>query len=198
MKPEFDIISEWIEPGSRVLDLGCGDGTLLAHLQQKNEVQGYGLELDVNNVAACIAKDVNVIQTDLNLGLAEFSDQQFDYVVMTQALQVMKRPDLLLGEMLRLGRRSIVTFPNFGHWSTRLQLLVDGRMPRTRTLPAQWYDTKNIHLCTLKDFETLCHEQGLDILRRNVTDAQHRDSLSMRFFPNLSGQVGMYMLGKPQ
>lgn len=196
MKPEFTIIGEWIEPGSRVLDLGCGDGTLLAHLQTQYQVKAYGLELDVNNIAACVAKGVNAIQTDLNLGLQEFSDQQFDYVVMTQALQVMKRPDLLLGEMLRLGRRSIVTFPNFGHWSTRLQLLLQGRMPRTSTLPAQWYDTKNIHLCTLKDFETLCTERGLTILRRSVTDAMHRDGLSMRFWPNLSGQIGLYMLGK--
>ncbi len=198
MNPEFAIISEWIEPGSRVLDLGCGDGTLLKYLQEKNQVQGYGLELEVGNVAACLQKGVNAIQTDLNLGLAEFSDQQFDYVLMTQALQVMKRPDLLLAEMLRLGRRSIVTFPNFGHWSIRLQLLLGGRMPRTRNLPAQWYDTKNIHLCTLKDFENLCAERQLRILRRSVTDARHRDSLAARTCPNLSARLGLYMLAKPE
>ncbi len=194
MRPEFRIISDWIAPGSRVLDLGCGDGTLLAQLQQDKGVTGYGLELEVGNVAACVAKGVNAIQTDLNLGLAEFDEGQFDYVIMTQALQVMRRPDRLLAEMMRIGRQCIVTFPNFGHWSTRLQLLLGGRMPRTKTLPAQWYDTKNIHLCTLRDFEILCREQDLKIERRSVTDAGHQGGWIMRALPNLSGQIGLYLL----
>jgi methionine biosynthesis protein MetW len=194
MRPEFSIISDWIEPGSRVLDLACGDGTLLAHLQSARNVTGYGLELDVDNIAACIEKGVSAIHTDLDKGLAEFSDQQFDYVIMTQALQVVLYPDQLLAEMLRVGRRSVVTFPNFGHWSTRLQLLMSGRMPRTKTLPSQWYNTQNIHLCTLKDFEDLCRHTQLSILRTSVTDDQHRGGLQNRWLPNLSGQIGMYML----
>ena len=196
MKPEFSIISEWIAADSRVLDLGCGDGTLLAHLRDCKRVRGYGLELDVDNIADCVAKGVSAIQTDLNQGLNEFADQQFDYVIMTQALQVMHRPDRLLAEMMRVGRQCVVTFPNFGHISTRLQLLLGGRMPRTQTLPAQWYDTKNIHLCTLKDFEILCQEQGLRIERRSVTDAHHRGGWWMRALPNLSGQIGLYLLSQ--
>ncbi len=197
MRPEFSIISDWIEPGSRVLDLGCGDGTLLHHLQTTRQVSGYGLDLDVDNIAACIAKGVNAIHTDLDEGLAEFTDQRFDYVIMTQALQVVQHPDKLLDEMLRVGQKSVVTFPNFGHWSTRLQLLLGGRMPQTKTLPAQWYNTQNIHLCTLKDFERLCTQLNLNILRRSVTDDQHRHSRSTRWWPNLSGQIGLYMLSKP-
>ncbi len=198
MRPEFSIIQQWIEPQSRVLDLGCGDGTLLAHLQQQGGVSGYGLDIDVGNIAACLARGVDAIHTDLDEGLSDFADEKFDYVVMTQALQVVQQPERLLREMLRVGRRGIVTFPNFGHWSTRLQLLLGGRMPRTRTLPAQWYDTTNIHLCTLKDFEILCADLGLNILQRSVTDDQHRSSLLKSWLPNWSGQIGLYMLEKPR
>ncbi|ORE87440.1 methionine biosynthesis protein MetW [Oceanococcus atlanticus] len=198
MKPEFSIISEWIEPGSRVLDLGCGDGTLLSMLQRERQVTGYGLDLDVGNIAACIAKGVDAIHTDVDNGLSEFNDQRFDYVVMTQALQVMQQPDQVLLDMLRVGRRGVVTFPNFAHWSLRLQLMMSGRMPRTRALPATWYNTQNIHLCTLKDFEALCQELNIRILERRVSDDQHRNGRSRRWLPNLSGQVGLYLLDKPR
>ena len=198
MKPEFSIISEWIEPGSRVLDLGCGDGTLLSMLQRERQVTGYGLDLDVGNIAACIAKGVDAIHTDVDNGLSEFNDQSFDYVVMTQALQVMQQPDQVLLDMLRVGRRGVVTFPNFAHWSLRLQLMMSGRMPRTRALPATWYNTQNIHLCTLKDFEALCQELNIRILERRVSDDQHRNGRSRRWLPNLSGQVGLYLLDKPR
>lgn len=194
LRSDLAIISEWILPGRSVLDLGCGDGTLLAHLASSRQVRGYGLELDIDNLSACIARGVNVIQRDLDDGLADFEANSFDYVVMTQALQVVHQPDRLLREMLRVGRLGIVTFPNFGHWSTRLQLALGGRMPRTRTLPAQWYNTDNIHLCTLRDFEALCVEQGLRIVRRAVTDAAHRTSAGMNFWPNLRAEVGMYLL----
>lgn len=197
MRPELKIISDWIAPGSRVLDLGCGDGTLLAHLQSERQVTGYGLELDIDNIAACVERGVSVIQTDLDAGLTDFYEQQFDYVVMTQALQVVQRPAQLLSEMLRIGRQGIVTFPNFGHWSTRAQLFFGGRMPRTRTLPARWYDTENIHLCTLRDFEALCTEQRLKILRRSVTDHRHRAGPASKLLPNLAAQIGLYLLAKP-
>ncbi len=198
MRPEFSIISQWIDEGSRVLDLGCGDGTLLAHLQTKRGVSGYGLDIDVGNIAACMENGVDAIHTDLDQGLSEFADEKFDYVVMTQALQVVQHPEQLLTEMLRVGRRGIVTFPNFGHWSTRLQLMLGGRMPRTPTLPAQWFDTKNIHLCTLRDFEILCQDLGLKVLQRSVTDDQHRSSLLKSWLPNWSGQIGLYMLERPK
>lgn len=194
MRPDLVIISDWISPGARVLDLGCGDGTLLDHLQRHRSVTGYGLEIDVDNVAACIARGVSAIHTDLDRGLSEFGNQSFDFVVMTQAIQVLQRPDAMLREMLRIGQRVVVTLPNFGHWSTRLQLLLKGRMPRTNSLPAQWYDTDNIHLCTLRDFEALCRDLGVTIARRSVTDHQHQAGLPTRWVPNLTAEIGIYML----
>ncbi len=194
LRSDLAVIAEWIAPGTRVLDLGCGDGALLAHLAAARDVRGYGLELDLDNIAACVDRGVNVIQRDLDEGLADFDEGSFDYVVMSQALQVVHAPDRLLREMLRVGRAGIVTFPNFGHWSTRAQLALGGRMPRTRTLPSCWYNTQNIHLCTLRDFEALCAEQQLEILRRAVTDAAHRSRPGLRLWPNLRAEIGMYLL----
>lgn len=194
LRSDLAMISNWIEPGTRVLDLGCGDGTLLENLACSRNVRGYGMELDASNISACISRGVNVIQRDLDDGLADFDDHSFDYVVMSQALQVVHAPDRLLREMLRVGKRGIVTFPNFGHWSTRLQLALQGRMPRTASLPAQWFDTKNIHLCTLRDFEQLCAEKSYTIIDRAVTDASHRKAAGHRLLPNLRAEVGMYML----
>ncbi len=194
LRSDLAMISQWIKPGTRVLDLGCGDGLLLAHLAMSRDVRGYGLELDTDNISACITRGVNVIQRDLDDGLADFDEGSFDYVVMSQALQVVHAPHKLLGEMLRVGKMGIVTFPNFGHWSTRLSLALGGRMPRTRTLPAQWYDTQNIHLCTIRDFEALCREKDYRIVDRAVTDAAHRQAPGHRLMPNLRGEVGMYLL----
>ena len=193
LRPDLEIIGEWIKPGSRVLDLGCGDGTLLTNLREINQVEGYGLEIDPDNITRCVRKGVNVIQTDLNKGLSEyFEDNSFDYVVMTQTLQAVKYPDRLLTEMLRVGDEGIVTFPNFGHWRTRTQLGFGGRMPMSRSLPNQWYETPNIRLCTLKDFEALCKELDITILQRTVADIDHRTRLSMRLFPNLLGEIALY------
>lgn len=193
LRPDLAIISEWIEPGSRVLDLGCGDGTLLAHLQAHRDVDGYGLEIDPNNLVACIQRGINVIQSDLDAGLTDyFDDDSFDYVVMTQTLQAMHFPSRLLREMLRVGRQGIVTFPNFGHWQSRTQLALGGHMPISRALPNEWYDTPNIHLCTLKDFEELCRELNIAILQRNVVDTAHRSNIAMTLFPNLFGEIALY------
>jgi methionine biosynthesis protein MetW len=193
LRPDLAIISEWIKPGSRVLDLGCGDGTLLDHLQREREVDGYGLEIDPDNVVACIKRGVSVIQSDLDAGLTDyFDDNSFDYVVMTQTLQAMHYPSRLLREMLRVGRQGIVTFPNFGHWQSRMQLALGGHMPLSRALPNQWYDTPNIHLCTLKDFEQLCRELNITILQRNVVDTAHRSNIAMTLFPNLLGEIALY------
>ncbi len=191
LRPELRIIADWIAPASRVLDLGCGDGTLLAYLRDHQQVSGYGLEIDPDKVADAIDNSVNVIQTDLDRGLNDFETGAFDYVVMSQTLQAVHYPDRLLEEMLRVGREGIITFPNFGHWYCRLQLL-RGRMPVTPSLPNTWYNTPNIHLCTLRDFEALCAEKDFHILERTVVDHAHRTSLPMRLLPNLMGEVALY------
>ncbi|NOY62162.1 MAG: methionine biosynthesis protein MetW [Gammaproteobacteria bacterium] len=192
LRADLAIISEWIEPGSSVLDLGCGDGALLACLQDNRQVSGYGLEIDSENIARCVAAGVNVIQTDLDAGLSEFDDSSFDYVVMAHTLQAVSYPERLLQEMLRVGREGIVTFPNFGHWLNRLGLAFGGRMPVSRTLPQAWYDTPNIHLCTLADFELLCEKNGIAILQRTVVDYAHRASFIAGLAPNLLGEIALY------
>ncbi len=193
MRPDLEIISEWIQPGTRVLDLGCGDGTLLEHLRDTRNVTGYGLEIDDDNILRCIERGVQVIKTDLDAGLADFFDEDsFDYVVMTQTLQAVYYPASLLDEMLRVGREGIVTFPNIGHWQSRLHLALGGRMPITRALPSDWYNSSNIHLCSLKDFEELCHKQRIKILHREAVDYAHRASWGARWFPNLLGEIALY------
>lgn len=194
LRPDLAMIARWVRPGSRVLDLGCGDGTLLRHLRDSREVTGYGLEIDADNIVRCIEAGVNVIRMDLDRGLDAFATDSFDYVILTQALQVVQRPDLLLDEMQRIGRESIVTFPNFGHWQCRLQIALRGRMPLTPSLPDEWYDTPNIHLCTVRDFEQLCRQKNLSILSRTVVDRHHRSNFWMRNMPNLLGQVALYSL----
>ncbi|HDN27730.1 MAG TPA: methionine biosynthesis protein MetW [Thioploca sp.] len=192
LRTDLALISEWIAEGSHVLDLGCGDGTLLAHLRDTCQVTGYGLEIDEDNIALCIQARVNVIQTDLNQGLSDFADDSFDYVVMTQALQSIHRPDLLLMEMLRVGREGIVTFPNFGHWRARSSLLFRGVMPTSRALPSEWYNTENIHLCTVRDFEKLCDTLNIEVLQRTAVDTTHHTSWFMRLVPNLFGEIALY------
>jgi methionine biosynthesis protein MetW len=193
MRADLEIISEWIQPGTRVLDLGCGDGTLLEHLSNSRDVTGYGLEIDDDNIIRCIERGVQVIKTDLDAGLADFFDEDsFNYVVMTQTLQAVRYPADLLDDMLRVGREGIVTFPNIGHWQSRLHLGLSGRMPITRALPSEWYDTANIHLCSLRDFEGLCRQRKIEILQRTVVDYAHRTSWGARLLPNLLGEIALY------
>ncbi|MFV2059201.1 MAG: methionine biosynthesis protein MetW [Gammaproteobacteria bacterium] len=195
LRPEMKAIIKWIKPNSRVLDLGCGDGTLLKYLQDNLNVTGYGLEIDDDNIVQCIKNGVNVIQTNLDAGLSDFDNNSFDYVIMTQTLQAIQYPDKLLEEILRIGREGIVTFPNFGYWSCRLQLLL-GRMPVTPSLSHQWFDTPNIHLCTLKNFEDFCHEKAIKIMHRSVGDNEHINHISINLFPNLMGQIALYRIQK--
>lgn len=164
MKIDHKLAEGWIKQNAKVLDLGCGDGSLLAHLQTSLNVFGYGIELDQNNINACIKKNVNVIEQDLNDGLGRFDDNSFDIVVMARALQAVKNPKELLLDMLRVAKVGIVTFPNFAYWQNRVYLGIKGIMPMSDTLPHDWYDTPNIHLCTFKDFERLCHDNGIAIL----------------------------------
>ena len=194
LRPDLAIIADWIAPGASVLDLGCGDGALLHHLKTEKQVNGYGLEIDQRNLETCIERDLNVIQADLNEGLAQyFSDACFDYVVMSQTLQATRRPDLLVEEMLRVGKQGIITFPNMAYWKGRMQLGLEGIMPVTKSLPNEWYDTPNIHLCTVKDFEHLCEQRNIAIMQRTFVDHTHRKStLAMRLFPNLFGEIAIY------
>lgn len=194
LRADLSIISGWIPEGARVLDLGCGDGTLLAHLHAVQGVTGYGLEIEPDNVVACVERGVNVLQIDLDEGLEQFEDDSFDFVLMTSALQEVRRPDLLLEEMLRIGRESVVTFPNFGHWKPRISLALHGIMPVSSNLPNQWYDSPNIHLCTVRDFENLCAERRIEITRRYVVNRAHRSNWGMRTFPNLLGEIALYQL----
>lgn len=197
LRPDLEIICKWIKPNARILDLGCGDGTLLTHLKQTRNVTGYGLEIDETNILHCIANGINVIQTNLDEGIIEFFDENsFDYVVMTQTLQAIQYPEKLLDEMLRIGKEGIVTFPNMAYWKNRLQLGLGGRMPVTRTLPNEWFDTPNIHLCTIHDFENLCRVRGIKILQRTAVDHAHRRSLGIKLFPNLLGEIALYRFCK--
>lgn len=196
LRTDLALIAEWIHPESQVLDLGCGDGALLVHLRDQRQVTGYGIEIDDANLVRCVESGVNVIHGDLDQGLSDFADNTFDYVIMTQTLQAIRRPDLVLPEMLRVGRESIVTFPNFGHWRARFHYAIEGHMPMTRALPHAWYDTPNIRLCTQTDFENLCRKLDLRILQRAMVDPNHRTSLGMRVLPNLMGELALYRLGK--
>lgn len=193
LRADLAALADWIPEGSRILDLGCGDGALLAYLAASRKVTGYGLEIDPANVTAGIARGLNVIQADLDEGLSDFADGAFDYVVMTQALQALQRPDVVIAEMLRVGRTAIVTFPNFGHWRVRVAMLA-GHMPVTPSLPERWFDTPNIHLCTVADFEALCGERRWTITRRALLDRRHRDGLSIRLKPNLFCELAIYEL----
>lgn len=196
--PEFKLISEWIKPNSRVLDLGCGSGQLLQYLIDTYGVTGYGMEIDSAKNIQAIQKGLNVIQSDLNShDLCDYFDRDsFDYVIMTQALQVVSRPDQLLEDMLAIGKQIIITFPNFGHWRNRAQLLFKGHMPKTDTLPYHWYDTPNIHMCTFNDFEALCEEKDIEVVARTVVNAAHRRTLGMSIAPNWLGEVALYKVQK--
>ncbi len=194
MRPDLEIISEWIAPESSLLDLGCGDGELLLHLKNTKGVRGVGVEIEIGNVVRCIEKGLNVIQGDLNDGLSPyFVHRAFDYVVMTQTLQAVKQPAHLLEEMLHVGSNGVVTFPNMGYWKNRLQFLL-GKMPVTRALPAQWHETQNTHLCTIRDFETLCKERNIRILTRTTRDYTHHNNLWSRLAPNPGGEIAIYHL----
>ncbi len=184
---DYETIGRWIAPGSKVLDLGCGDGSLLRYLSESRSVRGYGVEIDDANILACIRNSVNVIQSDLESGLSGFESKSFDYVILSQTLQAMKNTESIIGEMIRVGREGIVTFPNFGYWQNRLQIL-KGRMPVSVNLPYEWYDSPNIRLCTTKDFENFCSMHGVNILDRVVM----QNGAIVSFLPNLFGTLAVF------
>jgi len=196
MRLDHDIISAFIPEKARVLDLGCGDGSLLALLKAEKEVSALGIEIDPDKFNACIDKGVSVIEHNLDQGLSNFQDNSFDVVILSQTLQALDHPDKVLDEMFRVGKQAVVAFPNFGHWRSRLHLVTKGRMPVSEFMPYEWYNTPNIHFCTVKDFEALCHERQYRILQREVTVGQERvEGLSSRW-PNLFSSTAIYYLSR--
>lgn len=187
LRPDFDAIAAWIKPGAKILDLGCGDGSLLRYLRDTRNVFGYGVEIDDGNLLKCFRNGINVIQNDLETGLSGFESDSFDYVILSQTLQAMRHTEGIIQEMLRVGKEGIVSFPNFGYWKNRIQV-ISGRMPVSQSLPYRWYDTPNIHLCTLGDFEELCRQCNAHILERRVMN----NNRPVHFLPNVMGTLAFY------
>jgi methionine biosynthesis protein MetW len=186
-RADFEAIARSVRPGAHVLDMGCGDGSLLRYLKQTRGTHGYGIEIDDAKVLACVKHGVNVLQADLESGLAGFDSDQFDYVILSLTLQAVRHTERVVKEMLRVGREGIVTFPNFGYWRHRMQVFM-GHMPVSRELPYQWYDTPNIHLFTIDDFEIFCAGHGIRILERRILD----DGREVKYLPNLLGALAVY------
>lgn len=191
---DYELIEELIEPGSRVLDLGCGDGTLLEELVTRKQVVGRGVEIDERHVLESVKRGLAVYHGDLLEGLSFYGDRSFDTVILSQTLQQTLDPRKVLREMLRVGRRAVISFPNFGHWSTRLQLCFLGRMPRTRHLPYQWYDTPNVHLLTVKDFRHFAQRENVRVLRQKFLSS--RGTHIVPVWENLRASVAIFQLEK--
>lgn len=191
LRDDLQLIYDWIAPHSRVLDLGCGDGALLAALVVGKGCKAYGVEIDTEAVLAAMARKVNVVQADLERGLQAFDDASFDVVVLSQTIQAMQNSETILKELKRVGREAIVTFPNFGYWRNRLQVALGGHMPVSERMPYAWYDTPNIHWCTLQDFERLCAKNEIRVLEKAVMAGNRRVSL----LPNLLGSLAFYRVG---
>lgn len=196
MRADLELIYGWVAEDSHILDLGCGDGTLLDTLARDKGVTGYGLEIDPGGITDCIGKGISVIEHDIDDGLGNFDDDTFDLVIMTQALQALQRPDHALDEMMRVASECIITFPNFAYWRHRFHLGFKGFMPVSKSLPYAWYNTPNIHLSTFNDFECLCKDKGLIISDRAVGNGEHEGSLSTRLWPNLFGETAIFRVSR--
>ena len=192
MRLDLSHIMRWIKPASKVLDLGCGNGEFLQMLQQQYQVDGLGLEIDPDDISKALSRGLNIVEQNLDTGLANFPDQSFDTVVMAHALQAVHYPDRVLDEMLRIGRQCVVTFPNFGHWRCRLYLGTHGRMPVSKSMPFSWYNTPNIHFCTVQDFEQLCRDKGIKILEREMVGNTERKPFLASTWPNLFATTAIY------
>jgi methionine biosynthesis protein MetW len=193
---DFRLIASMVEPGSRVLDVGCGDGALLALLRDTRGVDGRGIELSREGVSACMAKGLPVIQGDADTDLSDYPDDAFDYVILSQTIQATRQPRTVLEHLLRIGRRAVVSFPNFGHWQVRFEVAVRGRMPVTENLPYTWYDTPNIHFCTIRDFVELCRDTGAIMERAVALNAGGRPMRVVLpwWVWNLFGEQGVFLL----
>ncbi len=188
---DYDVIAQWIEPGEKVLDLGCGDGSLLKHLIAVRQVQGYGVENDPDKLLACVRNGVNVLQANMDEGLADFEDGFFDHVIMSLSLQAMHNTQGILAEMLRVGREAVVSFPNFGYWRHR-QSILNGRMPVSESLPHQWFNTPNVRFFTIADFDALCEVNGIKVHERLAFD----EGRVVKEEANFLASVAVYRLGR--
>ena len=198
MKTEFKIIAKLIEKNSRVLDVGCGDGTLMEFLKYNNKIDIRGIEISKNNVQKCIGKGLTVIEGDAEKDLYQFPDSSFDFVILSQTLQAFLNPEKVIQELLRVGKKAIVTVPNFGFWKVRLHLLIKGTMPITKNLPDEWYNTPNLHMCTIKDFYKFCNERDIILdkalaLQNEKTSFINNSNLNIK---NLSAELGIFLIEK--
>jgi len=198
MKPEFKIISDLIENNTRVLDVGCGDGTLMEFLKDNKKIDIRGIEILKNNVQQCIGKGLTVIEGDAEKDLSQFPDGSFDFVILSQTLQAFLNPEKVISELLRVGKKAIVTIPNFGYWKVRLHLLIKGTMPVTRTLPDEWYNTPNLHMCTIKDFFNFCENRKINLYKsiafQNLKSSKITDkNLTLK---NLTAVLGIFLIEK--
>ena len=189
-------INDWISRDSKVLDLGCGDGTLLNDLRKEKSASGLGIEIDAEKIKSCLKKGISVIEQDIDSGLENFSNQSFDYVVMSQSIQALKKPEVALEEIVRIGKECIVSIPNFANIKCRLQLFFKGQMPVSSALPHDWYSTPNLHLCSLEDFEKLCKKSNIKIVERKLSKINGEESILMKLLPNLFSEVALYKLVK--
>ena len=198
MRFDLEIIASWIKPGSTVLGLGCGEGELLYHLKTKKKVKETGIEIKEKKIAICIEKGLSVLQGDINSEILDYSDKSFDYCILSQTLQQVYNPEGLIKEMLRVGKKVIVSFPNFGHIKIRLQLLTAGKAPVSRELPYQWYDTPNIRVLTLEDFNIFAGKIGFDIYKKAAIKPGDKSDQGkiISFFPNMFATYGIYQIGK--
>ena len=197
MRFDLQIIASWIEPGSRVIDLGCGEGELLKYLINHKNVTGNGIEHNESRVARCIENGLSVLQGDINEEVLDYPDNTFDYVILSQTLQQVYEPDTMIRSMLRIAKKGIVSFPNFSHWKCRLQLLSSGYAPVTRQLPYEWYNTPNIRVITIKDFRKFIDDVGFNVLKEVAINTQSEDRYgqAITMFPNLRATYGIFLIG---
>jgi methionine biosynthesis protein MetW len=191
LRGDIDTILDWVTQGSRVLDLGCGDGELLAALTKQKAISGLGVDIDAGNLIAAVDKGLCVVQQNMEDGLSNFNAKSFDVVIIAFSLQVLTRPHTLLERVVDIGNEAIVSFPNFGHWRSRLSLLFSGRMPKTKALPYSWFDTPNIHFCTVNDFERLCDQLQIEIIERKTSEGGH---ILAKLWPNLFAKSASYRI----
>jgi methionine biosynthesis protein MetW len=198
MKQEFKIISDFIKKNTRVLDVGCGDGTLMEFLQKNKEIDIRGIEISKVNSQKCVSKGLTVIEGDAERDLYQFPDNSFDFAILSQTLQAFLNPEIVIQELLRVGKKAIVTVPNFGFWKVRLHLLIKGTMPITKNLPDEWYNTPNLHMCTIKDFYNFCHDRDIKLdkalaLHNEKTSFINEANLNIK---NLSAELGIFLIEK--